>query len=348
MHHWTVNLSLLFLFAALPAVGASTDIDPLFTSQEILEVTIVGPIAAIMEDRPTDADVPAKFRFTDPGGAAVEFDVGLRTRGRFRRDAENCQFAPLRLNIKKSQTRGTLFDKQDKLKLVTHCRNNNPRYQQVVLSEYLAYRVFNLLSDVSFSARLLRIRYVDTDAEKDDIVSLAIVIEHRDRLAERIGASEVAVQKIPKQNLIPEYSAIAGLFQYFAGNTDFSQTQGASGEDCCHNHELFEVEGERYYSVPYDFDMTGFVNAPHAGPNPRFKLRSVRQRLYRGYCLHNPYLPDAVQVFLDNRDAIYDLIISQEQLTKGTRASHIRFLNNFFSTIDNQRDIERQLIKKCI
>lgn len=345
---WILNLPLLFLLMSVTAVRASTDIDPLFASDDILVVTMVAPITTLMLDRPVDAYLPAKFSYTGADGKLVELDIGVRTRGRFRRRVEICQFAPLRLNFKTSQVAGTLFARQDKFKLVTHCQNDTRPYQQAVLNEYLAYRIFNLLTDVSFRARLLRITYVDTDADNASMDSLAVIVEHQDQLAERIGTETVVTERITAQELDPEYAVLTALFQYFLGNTDFSQIAVAPGENCCHNHELLMAPGLRYYSVPYDFDMTGFVNAPHAGTNPRFKLRSVRQRLYRGRCINNQQLSAAIQVFQDNRDAIYDLINAQEGLTRARRRSHIRFVNGFFDTVDSQRNIDKKLLDACI
>ena len=328
--------------------AAETHPDPLFADDNVLKVTITAPITTIMKDRPIDQYVAGKFAYTEPDGRAAEFDIGLRTRGRFRRRVEICDFAPLRINFKKSEIRGTLFAKQDKLKLVTHCENNSPRYQQSVVSEYLAYRILNLLTDVSFRTRLLEVTYIDTDRDNRETVSYAVFIEHQDRMAKRIDSPTVTTHMITVQMMIPEYAALAALFQYFLGNTDFSQIATAPGEDCCHNHELFGQEGQQMYSVPYDFDMTGFVNAMHARPNSRFGLRNVRDRLYRGRCLHNPFLEGAIATFNEQRDAIYALVNAQEQLTKATRRSQVRFIDSFYKTIGSDKKIENELLEECL
>jgi hypothetical protein len=100
--------------------------------------------------------------------------------------------------------------------------------------------------------------------------------------------------------------------------------------------------------VPYDFDMAGFVNADHGKPNSRFKLRSNRERLYRGRCVYNSYLPTSVEFFLDKRDEIYELINTQELISKGTRKLQLRFANSFFKSIDSSRKIEKNLVDDCI
>jgi len=348
MYRWTHSVSLLFLSSRIASADNGQDVDPLFASDDILRVTITAPITTIMKERPIEEYVAGTFTYSEADGAVVAFDVGLRTRGRFRRRVETCDFAPLRMNFKKSETKGTLFAKQDKLKLVTHCENKSPKYQQSVVSEYLAYRVFNLLTDVSFRTRLLEVTYVDTDRDNRETVSYAIFIEHQDRMAKRIDTPTVTTHMITVQMMIPEYGALTALFQYFLGNTDYSQIATAPGEDCCHNHELFGQEGEKMYSVPYDFDMTGFVNAPHARPNSRFGLRNVRDRLYRGRCLHNTYLDGVIATFTEQREGIYALVNAQEQLTKSTRRAQIRFIDSFYKTIESEKKIEKELFEECL
>ncbi|NIP93601.1 MAG: hypothetical protein GWN18_19895, partial [Thermoplasmata archaeon] len=73
--------------------------------------------------------------------------------------SNTCEFPPLRLNFKKGQLDETLFDGQDKVKLVTHCRNGD-RYEQNVVKEYLVYRLYNVLTPLGFQVRMAHITYV--------------------------------------------------------------------------------------------------------------------------------------------------------------------------------------------
>jgi hypothetical protein len=325
----------------------SKDHDPLFSSNEVLEVRIEAPFRMLESDRPTEEYAPAKFTYSTEDGNELEFDVGIRTRGNLRLRKEICPFPPLRVNFEKSQTKDTLFNKQDKLKVVTHCQNNSPRYEQVVVSEYLVYRVLNLLTDISFRARLVRITYVYTDARRET-ESYAILIEHKNRLAKRIAADAISVEKTSVYDLRPDLLNLVSVFEYFIANTDFSPVASRSGEDCCHNTVLFQAEGSPYIVVPYDFDQSGFVSAPHAKPNPRFRLRSPRQRLYRGRCLNNEHLPATFAQFRAHRDEIEALLNEQSELTAATRKRTLGFIEDFYETISRQKDIERKLVKKCI
>ena len=344
----TLCIAVMFLSSQVPAAEPEAGLDPLFAAEEILRLTITAPITSIMKERPMEEYVPGMLQYTEADGSVVEFEIGVRTRGRFRRQVENCDFAPLRINFRKSETRGTLFDRQDKLKLVTHCEDSSPRYQQSVVSEYLAYRIFNLLSDVSFRTRLLEVTYIDTDRKNREKTSYAIFIEHADRLAKRVDLPRLKTNRLTVGRLDPEYAGLVNLFQYFVGNTDFSQIAAAPGEDCCHNHELLGYEDEPVFAVPYDFDMTGFVNAPHAQPSRQLDLRSVRQRLYRGRCVHNTHLPAATKKFSEQRSAIYALINSQEHLKTRTRRSRLSFVDKFYEDIGSEKKVADKLYDDCL
>lgn len=323
------------------------DFDPLFDSHETLEVEIEAPFGVLVKERPDEEEVSGTFRIGTAEAAAGEFDVAIRTRGKNRRDRETCRFPPMRLNFKKTQTKDTLLHKQDKLKLVTHCETNSARYEQAVISEYLAYRVLNLLTDASFRVRLLRVHYVYSDTNRDE-TTFAILIEHKDRLGKRIDAKTKTVEKVKVRELRPEDLNRASVYQFFIGNTDYSSIAAAPGEDCCHNQALFVPEDGLYYSVPYDFDRTGWVNAPHATPNPRFNLRSVKVRLYRGRCANNELLDATLQQFRDRRGDIEALVNDQPELTDKTRRYLLKYIGSFFEAIDDPKRLERQLIRKCM
>jgi len=253
----------------------------------------------------------------------------------------------MRLNFKASQTKGTLFHKQNKVKLVTHCQSNT-KYEQVILREYTAYRILNVMTDASFRVRLLRISYVDSEGKKRDNVSHGFIIEHRKRLAKRLEKSYLEIPSTKVSSLDPEYTNLVSMYHYLIGNTDFSPVLGIKGEACCHNHVLFGNEGEPVWSVPYDFDQAGLVNAPHAGPNERFKLRSVKQRLYRGRCVHNDLLDETIADYNDKREEIMAVVGEVEDATNRSVKTMANYVDRFYGTISSERRVKGEFIKMCI
>lgn len=346
-YRWTLAGILGFLAIAPSHAQSNNDLDPLFQSSAILEVRIVAPINTILRERSDEQDLNGEFHYTNDAGEPVAVDIGIRTRGISRLNKDICRFPPLRLDFKKSQIKKSLFHKQDKLKLVTHCRDNSNRYQQTVLNEFMAYRILNELTDASFHVRLLRITYVDTDERDENRVRYGFLIEHKDRLAKRLGLKPLALEKTTVKSLRPDYTNLISVFHYMIGNTDFSPIAGPNAE-CCHNHVLLGEQGSLLLSVPYDFDQSGIVNAPHGVTNPRFKLRDARVRLYRGRCTNNEYLEKNLALFIDRRDGIYAMISDQEGLEARSRKKMTRFLGEFYKTIGSAKQAERQLFKKCI
>jgi hypothetical protein len=344
---WTITIVALFLASGAVFAKDIKDYDPLFTSNDTLEAEIEGPFAMIARERSDEDETEGKFRFTEADGTSVEFDILIRARGNWRRNPDICKFPPLRINFKKSQTDDTLFDKQDKLKLVTHCESNSRRYEQTVISEYLAYRIFNVLTDYSYRVRLLRMKYIYTD-RSTELETYGVLIEHDDRLGKRISGEPVETERVPVNTIRPLDLNIASVFQYFLGNTDFSPKATAPDEECCHNQALFSSEDDLYYTVPYDFDQSGFVDAQHAAPNPRFGIRTVRVRLYRGRCVNNHLLPQTAQLFHDKRDDIEALITDQAELTPSTRRDIMKYVEAFYDTIDNPKRLEQRLVDKCL
>ena len=338
-----------FLLLCVPAANAQqefADPDPLFGSDQILTVRIVAPFDTIAKERPTEEYVPGQFFYTDGDSEMLELDVGIRARGRYRRRPDVCPFPPLRLNFKKSQVKNSLFADQDKIKLVTHCTTDSYFYEQAVLAEYLAYRILNRLSEFSFRVRLLKIEYV-TPGDDESFGGYGVLIEHDDNLAERIGVSQLVLENTPVASLDPDYLNLTSVFQYLIGNTDFSPVAGAAGVECCHNHTLFGNDGEPYYSIPYDFDMSGIVDAPYAAPNPKMRLESVQERLYRGRCVNNEILPATLAAFVAEREGIETMIREQSELSSRKQRDILNYIDLFYKSLSSPRRVKRNLSNKC-
>lgn len=141
---------------------------------------------------------------------------------------------------------------------------------------------------------------------------------------------------------------LTSVFEFLIGNTDFSPIAGAAGDECCHNYILLGSGDVPLWAVPYDFDQSGFVDAPYAGPSPSLNIRNVRQRLYRGRCVNNEHVVASLQRFRDNEDAIYALVDGQQGLEPQVRKKITEYIDHFYVLIDDPRDVERQIISKCI
>jgi len=342
----------LFLSYGAPATaqyadGLDTD-QPIFATHRLLTARIEAPLATLLKDRPEEKYLDGQFYYVDSNGAEQQLDLKLRVRGKYRARKSTCNFPPIRLNFKKGQVKETEFAGQDKLKLVTHCQTGRSSFEQLVLREYLAYRIYQEFTDKSFGARLMRITYVDTEGKRDSIEKFGFVIEDNDNIGARLGLSRAMIHSIDAAELDARQANLVAVFLYMIGNTDYSLILGPSDDECCHNAILYSAGGAPYTPVAYDFDFAGIVDAPYAEPNPRFKLRSVKSRLYRGRCINNELLDTTFAWFIEKEPAIHALIDGLEGLSERDRGEVTRFINVFYEDIRNPQTIERKFINRCI
>ena len=344
--------SLAILALTLPVAAAAQDSakpDPLFMDTAALPVTITAPINTLLSERPDDEELPGTFTWRDADGSEQSVQIAVRTRGNYRRESSRCPFPPLRLNFRKSEVEDTLLDGQDKVKLVTHCRPRSSRYLDGLLREYMAYRMLNEMTDISFRVRLLEITYVNADRDnRTEEETYGFIIESDDKLAERTGLSKIGIPYTTVAALDPEYTNLVSVFQYMIANTDFSPIAGPPDSNCCHNVELYEDARGVQFPVPYDFDMSGVVDAKYATPNPKLGIRSVKQRLYRGRCENNGRIEGTVAKFLARKPQIYAIIDTTPALDDGEKRQSRRFIDGFFERIEDPGYLERELLRSCV
>jgi len=346
--HFLFRTAVIVVFGSL-AASVSADVnelaDPLFQDNETLQVTITGPLTSLVRERPKDDYSAALLEYTETDGTTVKFDLDIRTRGNFRH--KNCEYPPVSLNLKKSQTNGTLFDKQNKLKLVIHC-DYSEQYEQVVLREYLAYRILNAVTNMSFRVRLLRVTYVNTEVQGGGQVRYGFLIEHKNRLGKRYDLKDLEIERTTVAAIQPDRLNLTSVFAFLIGNTDFSPIAGPPDNECCHNYVLFGNDVDPLIAVPYDFDQSGIVDAPYAKPDRHFRISDVRQRLYRGRCVNNEHVAKSLQRFRDSRESIYALINDQEGLQSDVRDRLIGYTDDFYGLINDPEKVAQRIIKKCI
>ena len=300
----------------------------LFASDQPLRLTLRGPLGALSSDRSDNAR-PGTLTVA---GAGDTLPVMLEARGITRRMNEICQFPPLRVDFSGAPPASSVFARQDRLKLVTHCKQT-PSFQQKVLLEYAAYKIYNALSPLSFRVRLATIDYVD-DRGKPPFTRVGFFIEDVDDLAARNGMVEAAAgYQVPRTRLEPGASARFAVFSYLIGNLDWSMRAGPVGDGCCHNSRLISASKDANATaipVPYDFDFSGLVDAPYATPPEGFTIRSVRERMYRGYCGHLPQARAAAAEMVSRRAELLGLLATIPGLDERTRGGAAAYLDRGF------------------
>lgn len=311
----------------------------LFQSDSILELELSGDTRALFNDREGEATYfKMELSYKDQEGEEIIHPLKVKTRGNFRRDKNNCFYPPLWLNFPKSKIpEGSVFSGQDKIKLVTPCRD-----QKYVIREYLAYRLYSLLSPLSFQARLVKVRYTDSNKGKTSDALYGILLEGKDEMAARNGAKIIKRKNIRPNKTDKSLFLKMATFQYLIGNTDWSI-------EYQHNVKLMVQEGNlRPLAVPYDFDHAGIVDAPYAHPAPALQLGSTRERRYRGYCVEDlSILEETFAFFNAKKEAIYKLFQENPLLEKRYQRSTSNFLDEFYKTINSPKASKRAFLYPC-
>jgi hypothetical protein len=312
-----------------------------FESQEPIEVTLTTNIGRIRRDKSENPPWrPATVSYKGADSNLVTVPLQARTRGIWR--LRMCDFPPLRLNFSGETSKGTMFSGLDKPKLVSYCRDMDA-YEQYILQEYQLYRIYQLLTPVSHRARLLKFVYADSADGKVRARRYGFIMEAPGALAARLGGKVLEQKGAQPGDLDSFQDALFGVFQYFIGNTDFS-------EGGLHNVELFFNNEGTAMPVAYDFDFAGAVNARYAIPDSSLRIPNVRQRLFRGYCT-DPYAFDKVfALFNEKKPQIYALYSDSigKLMDRGTVKETLRYFDEFYDTIGDRRSAKRSIIESCL
>lgn len=339
-------VAVALLLASLGVHAA--DRKPLFRDHTVLRAVLTAPLSQAYAQRDSEVRLyfPGQWSYVDEQGESQRLDVSIRLRGNFRR--AYCELPPLRLNFRKSQVEGTLFDGQDKLKLVSPCRHGLESQQDLLL-EYMAYRIFEVLTDYSFGARLIRLSYVDSDDRLKSWTDYAFVIEEEKDIGKRLGLDRANVAENRFEELDQPTTALAELFQLLISNHDYSVLKGPEGEYCCHNSVMYtrEEAADKRIPIPYDFDMSGLVNADYAAPPSHLPIRLVRTRYYRGLCQPPEVMDATIAHLLSKKQEIIDLFRNQPELSRLTRNRNVNYVRKFYAILEDEAELQEQVLDRC-
>jgi len=335
------------LMTPLSFAAGETKPPKLFSDADEMKVTLSGPWRTIQKNKKKDRLYPVKLTYTGKDQKQHTIDAKVAPRGVSRR-LYSCRFPPLKIHFDKENIKGTEFRGNKSLKLVSYCHDNNT-FEQYNIKEFLIYRIYNLITDYSFRVKPMIIEYRDSEKGGDEIIRFSFLIEDVDDVAKRNDLEELAIAKVPYYQLDPVVSSNFSLFQFMIGNLDWSTLGGPKEDSCCHNSKLIG-RGEDVspkYGVPYDFDSSGLVNAHYAVPPDRLKVRNIRQRLYRGFCLFDNTWPQTVDLFNENKTDILALFKNNTHLTDNSRQSAVDYIEIFYKIINDPKRFKKDITDKC-
>jgi len=311
--------------------------DSLFRSSEVLTMELRTDFRAILNNRTEDAEYQnGEIRYTGSGNKVVAIPVRVSPRGKFRLKPENCSFPPLLLNFRKEDVRNTLFEKQDKLKLVTPCRE-----EKEVIEEYTIYKMYQKVTDLSLKVRLVVINYIDAATDSLILSGHSFFTEDKERAAERLNAT-LAGKSVTPYDLDHDSFKKLALFQYMIGNKDWYVTSG-------HNIIIMEPDDKsgKPFAVPYDFDFSGMINAAYTKAKGSPSEPSSARRQYKGLCYTMEELRDAFVFFRNLRPEFSNLIKESELIPKSDKNEMLNYIAYFYSLSRSRFMIREEIINKC-
>jgi len=310
----------------------------LFESNEVLNIKIAGNVNDLVNDRSEKSQYhPLSFSYFKQDNSEISMPVKIKTRGHFRKNKANCTWPPLLINFtRKDIATGSLFEGQDKLKLVMPCRGD-----EYVIHEWLLYKLYNLVTPKSFRSRLVKVTMEDMIKRKQSSF-YGILLEDDEQMARRNKTVVVARKMLNPLNTEPDAFLRMAVFQYMIGNTDWSvQFQ--------QNISLLAKDSLGIpTTVPYDFDHAGMVNAPYAQPAEELEMRSVTERRYRGYCIAEmkTYEP-VISLFNSLKKDFYAVYTGCPLLNEKQIRAATRYLDDFYSTINNPKSLKAAFGYPC-
>ena len=333
--------SLLSLFFALLTCGILVSQEPkeLFTTDEVLEIKLTFDEKEVYNDLEDREYHEAVLEWTDESGSPAEIPVRLKTRGKTRAMKATCRIPPMFMNFKEAETKGTPFHKQKKIKLVTHCKDSKS-FKEYVKKEYLAYRLYNLISDYGLQVRLCRITYVDSKKPEDQSTHYGFLLEDIDDLAKRKNMKEydglIRNQEVLDKDNLDKLT----LFQYMIGNLDWSVPER-------HNIKIMLADdGSLPVAVPYDFDYSGLVDAPYAVPPEGMGLPGVTTRLFWGLCREGGY-ESQIQFYRSMQSRLLEEVNKADYMDEKSRSEAKSYLNGFFVDINNPNTVRKNIDQAC-
>ncbi len=327
-------LSAVFLlsvtaFQSTCGQSSSFNKDAFFNDTTVLNAVLAANMTKIYSYHgKKDIDYPATFATTLADSTKVNDQIIMDIRGHFRLGF--CYVPPIKLifNYRKESKLYSLKS----LKLVNECKINN-EFDQYLLKEYTIYRIYNLLSDMSFRVRLLNLTLLDSVGKKKTITEHAFLLEDIKTVAERNNCKEIKNERLPTEATDRKQMTMVAIFEYMIGNTDWAVSVN-------HNIRLISSKTDslsRPFVIPYDFDYSGFVNTTYAIPDEKLDIENVRQRLYRGFPRTLPEVEEVIAVYKEKKDMIYSLINNFNLLTAASKSEMTGYLDEFYKIINDPK-----------
>ena len=331
-------ISILFAQETTPIEVDST-LFKNFQRDTILKMTLTTNTKQLVAKKYKEEWQPIQVNFTDKSGEVMDWKAKVRTRGNVRKQV--CFYPPLKLKFKKKWLVKNEMDSSfNDLKLVIGCKKGD-FYGELVLKEYLIYKLYQAFTDISFRTQLAEIEFIDSGEKWKPFTTYAFLIENEDEMATRLNAKCAKPKRLRSKYIYAEQLDKMNLFEFMIGNTDWSAIQS-------HNVRLIKCKD---YPLPlpiaYDFDYAGLVEAPYAVHGNGIDLDDITDRLFLGMCREKGALAKHIPLFQEKKADFYKIINDFHYLDAKERKRMINYLDEFYKILDNPKRFKREIVEYC-
>lgn len=332
-----------FIFLFLWSISGSTIAQPssflhTLCQDSTLDLCVILDWKQLHRTKKDKAYLPASVVCHVSGRDTLRLDAKVRTRGHMR--LEICSFPPLKLKLDKDDLEKQHLSGMNEMDIVHHCHESD-QYEQLLLREYMVYKLWELVSPLHFKTKLIRLRYMTPEGVEPYPQAYAFMVEDEEELIARLEGRKIKSEIINNGALDRESFLLLCLFEFMVGNTDwYIPTR--------HNLEFIGIPGRQLLqTIPFDFDYSGLVNAPYAAPHASLELSSVTIRYYQGWCQTEEEVMKQLQVFRDQKENILSLPFQIPGLDEKSIQYTLNYLNDFFEIIENPKKLQNQILRHC-
>ncbi|MEL6676656.1 MAG: hypothetical protein AAFR61_30885 [Bacteroidota bacterium] len=326
-------------FGIFPGMAQPT----LFDHDEVLEIRLEGDFSAfqanLLKEWGDPPYYPAKFTYQTSAGESYTVNLKFQARGRNRRDPNTCNFPPIRINFPGDGEVPTPFNGQNKLKVVTHCQE-----EEAIIREYLVYKMYNLISpEESYRVRMARITYVDTGKGNVESTHLGFFIESAKEMTRRLASNSISKSiDVNKEDVDRANLTKVALFQYMVANNDY---------DVLTRQNLRIITNPEFggmpLAVPYDFDGAWLVDASYSlAKTMGKKANYLSERKMKRICRELSEWQEAFKTFKGVEEQVYALY-EHPGLSKTYRKQALKNLKNFYKTAANEKKVQTEMVGRC-
>lgn len=329
--------TLLFLvFSFVLNAQGNGKVSQLFLETTPLEMKLSYSNKELRKDTNDSTLIDTELKYKH-NGKWEQLSVRLRARGNFRR--AECYFPPVKMKIKKSAAKGGLFEGNKSLKLVLPCMIES-NMNDNILQEYLAYKLYEVISPYHFKTRRVKLSFEEKKGKKIKTHELEGFLIEDDKLVAKRFDGKVFERFIHPLAMDAQSSVENAFFQYLIGNTDFSVAYQ-------HNGKLLYID-KKIIPLPYDFDMSGLVDASYATVNTTLGIKSVTDRVYRGFKRDESVMKAVREHYISKKNdmmAAIDAMAPEFDSSKELDATK-EFVSSFYEVLGDDKKFTKQIVEK--